>query len=487
MEREIAYLPATEQRALFLSGELAPSEVLDAQLERIDTLNGGDRGINAFAEQMRDDAWQEARKADERYALGRRQDTELPPLLGLTVATKEKHALAGRRLSQGLLSQRHVVAEADHPVVERLRAAGALIHARTTSPEFSCATVTHSPMWGVTRNPWNRDKSPGGSSGGAGAALAAGFTTLATASDIAGSTRIPAAFTGSVGYKAPYGRIPGAGYLAADWYRGDGPMGRTVADVALLSSVMGGTHPGDANSWGPWGLSPLPAVLGALSGIRFGISATLGDFPVSPTVAEALERVAGLLRSAGAQVSEVVLPWTAEQVRETFLAHFGQILAPAMADIIGDSTDERAPYTDRFIAQALKAGAKYPLIESLRRDELLNRQLSEATAGIDVLLCPTNAVDWLEADGQYLDGLQVGDRKLAHYWEGHLTSPFNVANRRPVLSIPMGVGDAGIPIGLQVVGQPLQEGAVFAAAQHLEALIGFAARPSETRDRAAVG
>lgn len=172
------------------------------------------------------------------------------------MATKEKHGIAGLRLEQGLAAHRGRIAEQDHPVVERIRAAGGIIHARTTSPEFSCATVTHSPMWGVTRNPWNRRTSPGGSSGGAGAALAAGFTTLATASDIAGSTRIPAGFTGTVGYKAPYGRIPGLPPLAADWYRGDGPMGRTVADVALLSSVLAGRHPADHASWGAHGACP---------------------------------------------------------------------------------------------------------------------------------------------------------------------------------------------------------------------------------------
>src|SRR4029450_5628467 len=105
------------------------------------------------------------------------------------------------------------------------------IRARTATTEFSCATVTHSRMWGVTRNPWNLACTPGGSSGGAGASLAAGTTTLATASDIAGSTRVPAGFTGTVGYKAPYGRIPGMPPLSADWYRGDGPMARTMADT----------------------------------------------------------------------------------------------------------------------------------------------------------------------------------------------------------------------------------------------------------------
>lgn len=473
---EIAFLDAMEQRQKFRDGELSPSDVLRAQLKRIERHNGGASGINALTEYFPEQAMEQARLADDLYAQARRSTVDLPPLLGITVATKEKHALAGQSITQGLQCQRDAVAVEDHPIVERLKKAGAIIHARTTSPEFSCATVTHSPMWGVTRNPWNLTKSPGGSSGGAGAALAAGYTTLATASDIAGSTRIPAAFTGTVGYKAPYGRVPGAGFLASDWYRGDGPMGRTVSDVSMMSSVISGRHVSDANSWGSNGVAPLPQLIPEIRTIRFGVSQTLGAFPVSPSVADAFQRTVSMLRETGASVVEVDLPWTTEQVRETFFAHFGQILGPAMAQIVEGTTDERAPYTDRFIEEALLAGEKYQLIDSLRMDSQLNNELNAATAMVDVLLCPTNAVDWLEAEGQYLNGVTVAGQTLEHYWEGHMTSPFNIANRRPAISIPVGVGDEGVPIGLQIVGAPYDERSVFTAAFHLERLISFDAQ-----------
>ncbi len=199
------------------------------------------------------------------------------------MATKEKHQLAGEPLEQGLMAHRGRVAAADHPVVERILAAGGIIHARTATPEFSCATVTHSPLWGVTRNPWNPSRTPGGSSGGAGAALAAGTTVLATASDIAGSTRVPAAFTGTVGYKAPYGRVPGLPPLSADHYRGDGPMARTVSDTALLAGVISGAHPADHTSWGAPD-DPLAGVRDAVAeiwGVRVGLSVHLGKEPVA--------------------------------------------------------------------------------------------------------------------------------------------------------------------------------------------------------------
>lgn len=475
MKHELAFLSATEQLSAFRNGDFTPTEVLEAQLELVTAdRERKDERINALSETMETEARAGAAVATETYAKSRRAKhaQQLPPLLGISVVAKEKHGLAGRSLSMGLLSQKHAVAESDHPIIERLRAAGAILHGRATSPEFSCATVTHSPIWGVTRNPWNPQMSPGGSSGGSGAALAAGFSTLATASDIAGSTRIPAAFTGTVGYKAPYGRIPGAGELASDRYRGDGPMGRTVTDVLLMSSIISGTHPADSNSWGPNNQSPLIEEA-SLAELRIGISLELGNYPVSQTVAEAFSSTIQQLQDLGANIVEVDLPWTTDQVRETSFAHFGQILAPAMAQIIGDSQAPRAAYTDRFIADAMAHAESMSMIDSLRLDALFNQQLNTAMSEVDVLLCPTNAVDWLRADGDYLDGLSVSGRQLKHYWEGHMTSPFNIANHRPVMNLPCGVGEANIPIGLQIVGQPWDEKTVFQMALAMERIIQF--------------
>ncbi|KUM29874.1 amidase [Arthrobacter sp. EpRS66] len=475
MNEPLAFLSATEQLHAFRKGTITPTDVLEEQLEKCAADNAlGDNRVNALTEIFWDDSRAQAKAATESYARARSKGDfgALPPLLGLSVAAKEKHALKGKSLSLGLLSHQDDVSDIDHPIIERLKAAGALIHARTTSPEFSCATVTHSPMWGVTRNPWNRQTSPGGSSGGAGASLAAGFTTLATASDIAGSTRIPAAFTGTVGYKAPYGRIPGVGELASDRYRGDGPMGRTVADVMLMAATISGTHAADANSWGPSGT---PIEVGELqpSQLRVGFSRNLGDYPVTESVLAAFDELVKNLKKSGFNLVEVQLPWTTGQIRETTFAHFGHILAPAMVEAIGDSGKPRAAYTDRFISDALDQARSVQLVESLRKDALLNSQLSAAMREVDILLCPTNAVDYLSADGNYLLGLDVSGKHLAHYWEGHMTSPFNVANHRPVLSIPCGIGRDNVPVGVQIVGQPWDEKTVFGAALILEQLIGF--------------
>ena len=476
------YLDAVTALEAFRSLELSPVELLSAVVARAGAVNGDrETGINAFTETLFEEALDQARAAADVYARCARSGGEPPALLGLPVATKEKHALAGRRIEQGLYAHRGRIAAADHPVVERIRAAGGIIHARTTSPEFSCATVTHSPMWGTTRNPWNLDASPGGSSGGAGAALAAGMATLATASDIAGSTRIPAGFTGTVGYKAPYGRIPGLPPLSADWYRGDGPMGRTVADTALLASVMSGRHPVDHGSFGEArgerGQSPLGAGSAGVAGMRIGLSVTLGDFPVAAEVQANTLAVARALEAAGAVVVPVSLPWTTARIAETIFAHFGHILGPAMEVETAGTEEELAAYTRRFMADARAAAGRHSMVDSLGLDARLQAELAAAMEGLDALLCPTSAVTSLAADGDYLEGIDVGGRHLGHYWEAHMTSPFNVANRCPVLSVPSGVADDGVPTGVQVVGHPFDEATVFRIGAAVEALVPRRAWP----------
>jgi aspartyl-tRNA(Asn)/glutamyl-tRNA(Gln) amidotransferase subunit A len=297
------------------------------------------------------------------------------------------------------------------------------------------------------------------------------MTTLATASDIAGSTRVPAGFTGTVGYKPPYGRIPGQPPLSADWYRSDGPMARTVADTALLAGVMSGRHPVDHQSWGAHGEPVMMAnnAAATLSRVRVGLSVRLGDYPVEPDVEAATLDVAARLEQAGATIVPIDLPWTTDRVIRTIFAHFGHILGPALERESG-GVERLAPYTQRFIADARRARQRDSLVDSLAMDATMQAELAAAMADVDVLICPTNAVAALSADGDYLDGLVVGDTQLSHYWESHLTSPFNVANRCPVLALPSGLASNGVPTSIQVVGQPLDEQTVFNVAAAVEQL-----------------
>ncbi|GAA1947580.1 amidase [Brevibacterium antiquum] len=489
-------LSAAEALAKFRSKELSPVEYLSAQIGRITT---EDDRINAVTEVV-EEAVTSAKEAESFYANASSDDlaeaVAARPLLGLPVIAKEKHAIAGRTLTQGLIHETDTIAGTDAVIIRRIRAAGGFVHARATSPEFSCATITHSPMWGVTRNPWNTELSPGGSSGGSGAALAAGFGPLATASDIAGSTRLPAAFTGTVGYKAPYGRIPGAQPLSADWYRGDGPMARTVADTALLARVMVGVDPSDHASIESSGFldgfdASSAEVVEGLKGKRIALCLRLGDFPVGEDIIRNTRAVASALEAAGAIVEEIELPWTAERIFDTAFTHFGNILAPAMRAATRGHESTLADYTLRFMADAEAVAARHSLYEGLAAEAQIQAELATAMEGFDVFLAPTSAVAGLEADGSYLDGITIdsngvgreasgaghsddgdgGGVRLDHYWQSHMTMPFNICNRVPIVNVPSGMADCGIPTGLQVIAHPFDDRAAFDVAAAVEQLV----------------
>jgi amidase len=254
---DLCYTSATDAIAAFKAKKLSPVELMRAVIARAEAVNPK---INAFTYTFFDRALDQAKTAEARYA---RTDGRTRPLEGLPIVIKDETSIKGERTTFGSLVMKDNVDATTSIVVERILRAGAIIHGRSTAPEFSCAGVTHSKLWGVTRNPWNLDYTPGGSSGGAAAHLAAGTTTLANGSDIAGSIRIPAACCGVVGFKPPYGRIPEDIGYNLDFYCHEGPLARTVADCALFENVLAGPHPKDIVS-----LRPKLRVPSALKGIK---------------------------------------------------------------------------------------------------------------------------------------------------------------------------------------------------------------------------
>src|SRR3954453_1180785 len=292
-------LSGTEALTRFRARELSPVELLDAVIARAAEV---EPTVNALCHTFYDEARGQAREAEARY-LGHGE----PPraLEGIPVAIKEEEAIEGQPWTQGSLLYRDLVAETTSAFARRHFEAGAIVHARTTAPEFSCAGFTQSRLWGVTRNPWNPRFAVGGSSGGSGAALAAGTTTLASGSDIGGSIRIPASFNGVVGFKPPYGRVPCDPPFNLDTYCHCGPLARTVADCALYENVLAGPDPSDITTLRP--KYELPADFGSVEGMRIALSVDLGDWPVDPEVAANTRAVGEALRSAGATVEEVDL------------------------------------------------------------------------------------------------------------------------------------------------------------------------------------
>jgi aspartyl-tRNA(Asn)/glutamyl-tRNA(Gln) amidotransferase subunit A len=372
--------------------------------------------------------------------------------------------MAGKRQSFGSLPLQNEVAAATAPFVQRIIDAGGIVHARTTTPEFSCAPVTWSKMWGVTRNPWNPAYSCGGSSGGSAAALAAGTTTLATGSDIGGSIRIPSSFCGTTGFKPPYGRVPEEPPFNLDHYCHVGPMGRSVADVALLENVMAGPHPSDVVSLRP--KLEIPSPLQSVAGLRIALSPDLGCFSVDPEVAANTLAAAQRLRDAGATVTEVSLPWKLDDIIRAAQIHFGMIFGPSISPLREVAAEQLTSYSLAFAAES-DLIAKADMIEGLMLEAALYQPLGELLEEYDALICPTMAVPALAAEWQHGD---IPEGRSDKTWmDVMMTIVFNIASRCPVLSVPSGRAANGVPTGLSVVGKTYDDVTAFrVAAAHEE-------------------
>ena len=466
---DLPYLSATDALELFRSRRLSPVELLDALIEHIEH---SEPKLNAVCDRRYDEARVEAKTAEARYASASGSSL---PLDGVPVAAKEEHPMVGRSWQQGSLLLAGTVAETDHPVIERIQAAGGVIHVRTTTPEFCAAGFTESKLWGATRNPWNLDMTPGGSSGGSGAALAAGYAPMATGSDIGGSIRIPASFSGVVGFKPPFGRVPAMPPFNLDQYCHDGPMARSVADCALLENVIAGRHKHDIVSL------PNPPVLplrssGSLAGRRIALCINLGDFPVEPEIEANTRAAAALLARAGAIITEVTLPWSRNEMMDAALAHFAAIMMGAVEPLM-EHADQLTGYVRSFITRSAPHRNRFEA--GLEVEGEMYRPLGDLFEQHDALVCPTIGTRGLAVGEDYVDTkLVVAGVELDDYMMGLLTWPFNMFSRCPVLSVPSGKANNGVPTGVQLVGPTYEDAVVFELAYALEAGgMGFVGRP----------
>jgi Asp-tRNA(Asn)/Glu-tRNA(Gln) amidotransferase A subunit family amidase len=460
---DLHYLSATEVLAAFRAKEISPLEAFDAVSARADVV---EPVVNCLLERDYEDFRAEAAAATERYARGK----PVGPLDGLPVAIKEETPIAGRSLRAGSLLTEGQVAEQTHPVAERIYAAGAIVHARTTTPEFSCAAFTHSKLWGITRNPWNPDYTPGGSSGGAGAALASGTAYLASGSDIGGSIRIPSSFCGVVGFKAPYGRVPETAPFNLDTYCHEGAMARTVADVALFHNVIQGQHPVDHVSLPAL---PIPDRLGDVRGLRVALAVTIGDYVVEPEVEANTRAFADALQAAGAVVNEVSIDITRELVMDTSLVHFGSLFGPSVAELAAPDDPRFMGYTRRFLKMTSYGLGRSSAYAGINDEAAIQRAIAEVFVGNDVLLAPTVAGLGFLAGEEYPDGIDIAGQHLEFVQHAVLTRVFNVASRHPVLNVPSGIASNGVPTGVQIVTRPYDDITAFHVGAAAERELGL--------------
>lgn len=451
------YLSAVEAVERFLARDLSPVDLMAAVIASAEAV---EPTINAFSETFYDQAMEQAREAEAAYVRG-----EARALEGIPVAIKEEMSIEGLTMRYGSLA---VNETADHTatVVRRIFDAGGIVHARTTTPEFSCQIFTHSRLWGVTRNPWNPEFSTGGSSGGSGAALAAGSTTLATGSDIGGSIRIPAAFCGVVGFKPPYGRVPLDGGDNLDHYCHNGPLARTVADCALLENVIAGPDPLDVVSLRP--KAEIPSALAGIEGWRMAVSVDLGCYAVDDEVAANTRAAAEALREAGAVVEEVSLPWSLDLIRRAAMIHYAAGFGAWLRTFVKDHREELNPYAVVFAEEGLDLSLD-AVSEGIQIEAEMYPPLGRVLDDYDALLCPTMAVTGLVAgDDAAATNALVNGKPAGDEYDITMAIPFNIASRCPVVNVPSGFASNGVPTGMQIVARTYDDERAFRVAAALE-------------------
>jgi aspartyl-tRNA(Asn)/glutamyl-tRNA(Gln) amidotransferase subunit A len=457
---ELNYLTATEVLARFRDRSLSPVEYLDALVTRIDQT---EPMINAVAERLFEEANDDAQRASQVYAT-RPEDAR--PLEGLPVAAKEEHPIAGRTFSEGSLAYADRISDVTHPIIQRIRGAGGIVHIRTKTPEFSCAPYTHSRMWGVTRNPWNLAYSSGGSSGGSAAALASGTTPLATGSDIGGSIRIPSAFSGVVGYKPPYGRVPALAPNNLDAYRHDGPLARSVADCGLLENIISGPLSHDVVSLRPGMV--IPSDLGNVEGFRVAYCPNLGDWYVHPDVEANTRSVAEALRDAGALVEEVEPGLRYDDVLRASEIHISAIFGVNIRKADDEYGDLLSSYAREFAIDVRQCNVQELIKQGLELEAQIYEKVGPLFEKYDALVCPTSGVPALIAGEDYRNGQNSPEEPFANPHHAIMTIPFNILSRCPVLAVPSGWAASGVPTGVQIVGRTYDEISVFQVGACLE-------------------
>lgn len=455
---DLTYLSATEALALFKSRELSPVELLDAVIQRCEQISDS---VNPLADKYFEDAGQRAIKSEQRYQRGEPRKLEGIPLL-----VKDASAIKGIRATNGSLMNADKIDNHTDPTVERLMRAGANFFARSTCPEFCWLFACHSRMWGVTRNPWRLDITPGGSSGGSAAALAAGATTIATGSDATGSIRQPAAQCGVVGYKSPYGRNPLGSGSSFDPYVNVGPMTRTVADAALMQNVMSGPHPLDHNSLR--NRITIPETLPNIKGLNIAYSMDLGHYHVIDDVRRETLITLDALRDAGANLTEIRIDWASEAIR---LAHLNEefMLAGFLHEALATHADVMSDYVPQLAETAFAATEEDYRNSLAVAASVWEQHLGPLFRKYDAFITPAVSCPEVPAENWQKDTISVNGHEVTDT-DTAMTALFNMFNRCPALSVPSGFTDAGLPVGIQIMSRPYDDVMAFRIGQAIEEL-----------------
>jgi amidase len=459
---ELLYKPAAELADLVRLGEVAARDLTELALDRIEA---DDQGLNAFTVVDRDGALAAAE------AIGQGDER---PFAGVPIAIKDLSvATAGLRVSSGSDLYGDYTPDYDAHLVRRLKAAGFVVVGKTAAPEMGIVPVTEPRRFGPTRNPWNTDHTPGGSSGGSGAAVAGGLVPIAHASDGGGSIRIPAACCGLVGLKASRGRISRGPDQGESFLSVDGVLSRTVADTAAALDVLAGYEPGDA-TWAPPPFEPFSTTAGRSPGpLRFALVLDPGmEIDVDPRAERAARDTAALLESLGHHVEEATAPVQFEQLIEMFTdlwagmvslgVRFGELVSGR------EATEKDVEALTWALHQRSLRTASSTYLRSQTILQRLARGFVEWSSQWDAVLTPALAKRPLrigELDTEAADPMATFDASslFTPY------TPFVNVTGQPAISLPMYHGDDGLPLAVQLIGPPVSEGLLLSVAAQLEA------------------
>lgn len=454
MATEISWMSALELKRCIAAKEISPVDAVEASLQRLHAVEGE---LNAFVTLTEEVAREAARAAEDAIMNG----GELGALHGLPVSVKDLIAMGGVRFTFGSRAMAEHVATADAPSVARLREAGACIVGKTTTSEFGCKAVGDSPLTGITCNPWNTHKTPGGSSAGAGASIAAGVTAFGLGTDGGGSVRIPGSLCGLFAIKPQFARIPAFPASATTTLAHIGPMSRTVRDSALLLSMTAGFDARD-----PFAVAgPVPDFLTAcdkpVKGLRAAWSPTLGYAKPDREVVALCEEAVKALEAQGCEVElvETVIP---EDPEDIWMTEFYPGVGGRLRAVLDSDPGLLDPAVAETLTRALQQSLADHYTKIFERYEFRERMRS-FFEGYDLLLSPTLPVPpfdtGLNAPPQDPDADIVG-------WVRY-NYPFNLTGT-PAATVPAGFTEDGLPVGLQIVAGALNEEDVFAAAAAIE-------------------
>lgn len=461
-ELDLAFTPAYRLRELIAGKQVSPVELTKLCLRRIEAL---DPRLNAFLTITADQAMQRAKAAEEAVAQG----DDLGPLHGIPISIKDLIPTKGIRTTRGSLIYETSVPDKDELVVERIRQAGAVIVGKTNTPEFGQLGTCENRLGDACRNPWNTERTSGGSSGGAAASVASGITSVALGNDGGGSVRIPASFCGIYGIKPTQGRVPRRSVGLASWhpvrFSQEGPLTRTVRDAAILLQVISGPHPeGDPHSLQEKPSDFTSGLDKGVKGLRIAWSADLGSAPVDPEVRQATEDAVRVFEEMGANVEAPALHVNMDELTQGFMAQFYASVAANMSKELGEYGDLLTDYVRRNIREGLELPASECYL-GLARIERFRAQMRDLFSRYDLLITPTLAVPAfpIGQNPDTIDGRSVDPRIGFHAF----TYPFNVSGN-PAASVPCGFSADGLPIGLQIVGRSGDEVTVLRASATFE-------------------